>query len=738
MRISTSMRWLVVAVSAAMLLAVAAACSSETIEVPGETVVVEKVVTETVEVPGETVVVEKEVIKTVEVPGETVTKEVVKEVMVPGETVVVEKEVVKTVEVPGETVTVEVVKEVMVPGETVVVEKEVVKTVEVPGQTVVVEKEVVKTVEVPGQTVVVEKEVVKTVEVPGPERVVVKEVPGKNYVTDPSTGKVVTAPEYGGTLTFARKESPAGPDTVISGIGAQAYVASVSEKLAIGDWATPRDKFDFQFLNVPTNTNGALAESWSQPDPLTYIVKVRQGVRWHDKSPMNGRELTAQDIVYNFHRITGTGSGFTERSEFATDWASVQLESITATDKYTVVFKLKELNLSALVAILDGIISWIYPPEVIKEHGDVTDWRNLVGTGPMMLTDWIEGSSVTWDKNPDYWGYDEKYPENRLPYIDRLRALIMPEVATYMAALRSGKLDYIGQTGQAQIRTLDQLESLQRTNPELVIYPFTNRSDNGFGMNVQLPPFDDIRVRKAMQMAINLEEINNAYYKGYADVIPQGQLNRSFTQVVTQFEDWPEEVKKVFDYDPERAEALLDEAGYPRGADGIRFKTELMHLDRYDLNYVQLVVSYWKKIGIDVEIDVEAIAPFVARRHPARDFKMISAEAAFRYFPLIMQARYTTGIPWGSSNVSDPVYDAMYAEGGAATTIEEQFRISGEMHQYAIEKFWQIWGPMAPQYVATQPWIKGFNGEFMLGAFQYTTIFSRLWIDQELKSAMGH
>ena len=77
---SISMRWLVVAVSAAMLLAVAAACSSETVEVPGETVVVEKVVTETVEVPGETVVVEKEVIKTVEVPGETVTKEVVKEV----------------------------------------------------------------------------------------------------------------------------------------------------------------------------------------------------------------------------------------------------------------------------------------------------------------------------------------------------------------------------------------------------------------------------------------------------------------------------------------------------------------------------------------------------------------------------------------------------------------------------------------------------------------------------------
>ena len=77
---SNSLRWLVVVAGAIMLLAVVAACAGETVEVPGETVVVEKVVTETVEVPGETVVVEKEVIKTVEVPGETVTKEVVKEV----------------------------------------------------------------------------------------------------------------------------------------------------------------------------------------------------------------------------------------------------------------------------------------------------------------------------------------------------------------------------------------------------------------------------------------------------------------------------------------------------------------------------------------------------------------------------------------------------------------------------------------------------------------------------------
>ena len=467
----------------------------------------------------------------------------------------------------------------------------------------------------------------------------------KKYVTDPSTGKVVSAPEYGGTITFARKEEPAGPDTVISGVWAQAYAAPVVEKLVIADWATPRDKFDFQFLNIPASTIGALAASWSQPDPMTHVIKVRQGVHWHDKPPMNGRELTAQDIEYNYHRFLGMGSGFTEPSEHATDFRNVQLESISATDKWTVVFRLKEPNLGALGAILDANAYFTYPPEVIKEHGDVSDWRNLVGTGPMMLTDWTDGSSITWNRNPDYWGYDEKYPDNRLPYIDRLRALIMPEPATYMAALRTGQVDYVGPIGAAQMRTLDQVESLQKTNPELVIWPFFNRSDNGVGMNVQVEPFDDIRVRKAMQMAINLKEINNAYYKGYADVTPQGQLHRSFAEVVTQFEDWPEDVKRVFDYDPEGAEALLDEAGYPRGADGVRFKTELMHIARYDLNYVELLASYWNKIGVDVKIDVHPVASFVARRSE-RDFEMVNAEAAGRGSPLGWQSRYTPSAPW--------------------------------------------------------------------------------------------
>ena len=274
MRISTSLRWLVVAVSAAMLLAVAAACSSETIEVPGETVVVEKEVVRTVEVPGETVV--KEVIKEVQVPGETVVvkEEVVKEVMVPGETVVVEKEVVKTVEVPGETVTAEVVKEVQVPGETVVVEKEVVKTVEVPGQTVVVEK------------------------------VVVQEVPGQNYVADPTTGNAVTAPQYGGTLTYASKEEWANPDVLVANKWGAMFNRFVSEKMGFANWGIDRAEYKLADWWTPLFAmTGSLAESWETPDDKTIVLNIRKGVQWHDKAPMDGRELTAQDIEYNFDSL---------------------------------------------------------------------------------------------------------------------------------------------------------------------------------------------------------------------------------------------------------------------------------------------------------------------------------------------------------------------------------------------------------------------------------------------------
>ena len=311
----------------------------------------------------------------------------------------------------------------------------------------------------------------------------------REMVRDPSTGEMISAPEYGGTFTYALKEEPASTDVVVSGVWGHHIVDKVVEMPTIQDWSTPRDEFDFVMPDPPAYTIGHLAESWSQPDPLTYVLNIRQGVRWHDKAPANGRLLTAEDIEFNYHRVLGLGSGFTERSEHAGIWAGIEVESVTATDGSTVEIKLAAPSLAALPAIIQGSLNFIYAPEVIRAKGDADDWRDLVGTGPYSITDWTKGSSVTWDKNPDYWRFDEKFPENRLPYFDQIRALIMPEVSTYISALRTGQIDYIGSSSATELRSIDQLESLQRTNPELVVYPFTLGSNSQVGMNTQVEPF---------------------------------------------------------------------------------------------------------------------------------------------------------------------------------------------------------------------------------------------------------
>ena len=177
-------------------------------------------------------------------------------------------------------------------------------------------------------------------------------------------------------------------------------------------------------------------------------------------------------------------------------------------------FKLQEPRLRALNLILDWYQMLMQAPEVVDEHGGITDWRQGVGTGPYEMTDWVLGSSFEYTRNPNYWGFDEKWPENRLPYIEKIYGLVIVEHATRIAGLRAGTIDYIGHPGSTQIFDINQSLSLQRTHPEINQYPWSQRSDNCAGINTTVPPFDDVRVRRAMQMALDLDTMNDSYYKG--------------------------------------------------------------------------------------------------------------------------------------------------------------------------------------------------------------------------------
>ena len=559
-------------------------------------------------------------------------------------------------------------------------------------------------------------------------------------VWDRTIRKMVEKPRYGGTLTYANNNEAPNTDPSVGGHEAGFAVSGVLEKLSIADWAIDRKVNDLvnEFL-ADDHYAPALAEGWEQPDPTTYIFHIRKGVRWHKKAPLNGREFTAQDVEYNFHRTTGTGSGFSEPPGVSQGLPQLEYESIRATDKYTVVVKLKKPRLDALTILIEDTFTFMAPPELIKRDGDTTDWRKLVGTGPLMLTDWVEGSSITWQKNPDYWGVDEKFPQNRLPYIDTLRSLIIPDESARVAAMRSGKVDYIGHQSRSALKVPDIVESLRRTNPDLQVHAYYFRSNNGMAYDVTKPPFNDIRVRKALQLALDLETIHKAFYKGLSIATPQGITGHFQTQFTVHYDQWPEEIKAGYRYDPEAAEKLLDEAGYPRGADGMRFSTKLDGATHngFILDYWAIVQDYWRKIGIQSEVIVHEIPDWVARVRNHTFEGMTWAIAAGPYHPLSSLNAHYKGATFNRGQVDDPQYNAIFEAMKAATTVEELGKYSKEANLRIVEQHWQLWGPVEPSYNFAQPWVKGYNGEFYMGVWNKNAAYVRFWIDQDLKKEMG-
>ena len=611
----TSLRWLVVAVSAAMLLMVAAACGTERVEVPGETVVVKEEVVKTVEVPGETLTVE--VVKEVQVPGETVVveKEVVKEVMVPGETVVVEKVVTETVEVPGETVTVEVVKEVMVPGETVVVEKEVVKEVMVPGETVVVEKvvtetvvvpgetvtvEVIKEVMVPGETVVVEKEVVKTVEVPVIQEVIKTiEVPAEPVMSKP-------------TLPLAGSELIA----VVSAVGVPVYHQPVSDGLVeeiILKLGLRETLLDYDGVAL----SGMVAPSWKFEDVdgvggITW--DIRRGVSWHD---LSYGTVDAEDVIWTYEQMTREGTNSGLRAE----WWLADYKNARALDSHTVRWDWREgptLRWSHM-ARHRAAGTPISSKQQYENLGEDYVNRDPIGTGPYKLVQHVDNDIIVLEGVKNHW--------RRNPGFETVKVIEVPEETTRIAMLSNGAADITMVT----MSLLDQVMDI----PGVRLDTGQARGDkSGFTINfggnftithdkdgrpveentefpVGVRPTDkpwvgDIndpeslanarKVRLAMSMAIDRQAIFDEIMGGASIA-----CIAYFYTIDTCNPQWDKEWQAEHAYDPAAAKALLAEAGYPNGFE-FTYWPRLGRFPTYD-EIATAVAAMWENIGLNVNLD---------------------------------------------------------------------------------------------------------------------------------------
>ncbi len=569
-------------------------------------------------------------------------------------------------------------------------------------------------------------------------------------------------PKYGGIVTIVERLDIQGFD--------QAYLSSLwrigqslpYERLLQGDWAlgtAGSNKTDWAFVSwAPEGFMrqiGAIAESWEIPDNQTMIFKIRQGIRFHNKPPVNGRELGAEDVAYSI-RYMYLNPGLRTTYNTITAPAGNKLLSAEATDERTVVVKVGDL---AIVFFEDVVAKGVHiiPHEVIEQYGNLKDWRNSLGTGAFMLTDYVPGSSLTFLRNPDYWQKDPIGPGkgNQLPYLDGVKMLIIGDKSTVISAFRTGKIDQISDSPLAP--TPQELEGILKTNPQTkykeVIGTSTQIGTRMTSTDPRAAPMvKSRRVRQALAMAIDQDAMVRDLYGGKADKLviffapgsaPYTTLDEKVEILKTAF-GLPEEeammVKKMYEgYYPEEAKKILAEEGYPKG-----FTTQVIAepdiVDEYSI-----VKGYWEKIGVNLELDVRE--PTVYREY--RDKHIFPAMG------IGGESGLGTGperfIGWGPSNpdpkiprnisnrleITDPELNKRMAQVEAVYgDFEVRTKILQEIEAWIVYNAWITFLPSERTYNIWQPWLKNHYGMKSVGYKGEHVWTYYAWYDQELKKQL--
>ena len=546
-------------------------------------------------------------------------------------------------------------------------------------------------------------------------------------------------PQYGGELVIRANRNIENFDPYFSENLTSIYGAWM-ERLASDDWTLDPAVWDYNMAWHPSKyMTGQLAESWEFTDPSTHVVHLRKGIHWQDIPPASGREFTADDVVFHYNRLYGLGGGFTKPSPFRAEIRFQDLISVTATDKYTVVFKWKTPNPELIIENLHGVFQGqcLENPDAVKKWGDVRDWHHAVGTGPFILQDFVSDNEATLIKNTNYWGYDERYPQNKLPYLDKIKYLIIPDESAALEALRTGKIDVIDGI------SFKQAQIMRKTNPEILQIPIPRTQAVTVQPRNDAKPFNDIRVRKAMQMAIDLPTIAKSHYGGLVEPYPSTITSRYMKGWGFPYEEWPQELQDEYAYNPTAARKLLADAGYPNG-----IKTNVVADIGGDMDLLQVIKTYFAQVGIDMEIrpmESAACTTFAAidRKYDQLLYRPYGP-LGHTYAPLQAVERLHTNNLSNWLMVSDPVIDAFYPKAVASRSEDELKQIVRDMNERVARQHFAISLLQPMEFSLCQPWLKGYHGQIhsiwmgVGGPSRLSLYGARFWIDHKLKKSMGY
>jgi len=498
----------------------------------------------------------------------------------------------------------------------------------------------------------------------------------------------------GGTLTIVRPTDPVSLDSNLETTAPGAWVYyNITEPLIV--------------LDEQGKLQPRLATSWQVLSPTKVRFKLRPNVKFHDGTPFN-----ASAVKFTVDRAFNEKPG--------ARWASLAgpFAGAEVVDDLTVDLSTKEPYGPALRSLAMAYVG-IVSPAAVKKHGE-NYGRNPVGTGPFKFVEWRTNTSITIERNNDYWG------DKAL--IDRAVFKVVPEEGARMISLRTGEADMV------IIPSPSQLPALKREG-QVNVYEVVGGRIIFVGFNLAKPIVDDVLVRQAMSHAVNVNTILENIYEGAA-VRPRGYL----APTVFGFKDMG--LDKLYPYDKAMAKALFAKAGWTPGPDGILQKgSQKMTLSwlasrgRYlkDAEMAEAVQAQLREVGVDARIQfLEWGAVFSQMRSANLDHHMYT----FGWITTNNDADYTmfssflcknappTG--WNRARYCNPKVDELIEK--ARRSVDQAAREKMYAEAQSLMAKEPIWIPVAntKEVVVTQRFVRGFS----VHPVEYNLDLSKVWLDK--------
>ena len=491
-------------------------------------------------------------------------------------------------------------------------------------------------------------------------------------------------PKRGGVIRLAEREAPSLDPHLSVSFLTHSYVSLVYSQL-VRFPNGPEQKHPADFTILPD-----LAEKWTtSKDGAVYTFHLRKGVRFHNKPPVNAREVTAEDVKYSLDRFMAK-SGFRARFE--------PVQSVEVVDKHTVRITLKEPFAPFLNHMANPTFTAILPREAEERFKDFNHPDAVIGTGPFVLKSYEKGVKVTFERNPSYF-------MKGLPYLDGVVIEITPDAAARLAVLRAGKAELPHIWGWI---SPEESRALKQTNPEMSVTPYQVIGQGFIYMRTDRPPFNDVRVRRAVALALDR--------KGWNDALLFGEGCVDAGPVPCALKDWKLDASKIdsvkakylVGHDPAEAKRLLAEAGLAKG-----FTMPISHWPGYVVpwrSYYDLAAENLGKVGITVELKPEEYGKYISTTALGKyEGAAMGPSTPFTEVDDFLFGRFYPELPTNQSHVADADLTKMLLAQRREMDPKKRKQIVDDIQRYLADKAYYVYVPQWPQYVAHPPYVKGFK-----------------------------